>query len=132
MAKKVAKKTSKKKTRKPVKKTAKVPDEINFEYIKSNQFRVIRVDGAYGGIGPKSNSIQMALFSERQAIPRKETYKIVEGQLGDLTKQESRQAIIREVEVEAIIDLDTARSLREWLGRKIKLMEEILSQDSKK
>ena len=132
MAKKVAKKTSKKKTRKTIKKTASVPDEINFDYIKSNQFRVIRVDGAHGGIGPKLNSIQMALFSERQAIPRKETYKIVEGQLGDLTKKEGRQAIIREVEVEAIIDIDAAKSLRDWLDRKIKLIEEILSQDGKK
>lgn len=133
MAKKATKKTAKKKSSKTSKslagRTVKELRQVSFDYIKSNAFRVIRVDGIHGGVGPKLNSIQMALFSERQAIPQREIYSIKDGKLGDLEKKEGRNAIIREVEVEAIIDIETAMAIRDWLSEKIEIIDKLRSQD---
>lgn len=128
----MAKKTTKPKAKKATKKTQKIAvtelKEINFDYIKSNYFRVIHVNGAHGGFGPKENMIQMALFSERNAIPKKETYAIDKGKLAGLKKSEGRDAVVREVEVEAIMDFDTAIALRDWLINKIEVIEQLKEQ----
>ena len=126
----MAKKTSKKPVKKSLKKKSDVqitiPEEVSFEYIKSNHFRVIRLDGVHGGLGPKANTVQMALFSERQAIPRRETFKVKDGSLQVPPKEiEGRNAIIREIEIEAIMDIPTAKTLKQWLDKKIRTAEKI-------
>ncbi len=67
----------------------------------------------------------MALFSERQPIPKKETYKLEKGRLGERTAKEERDAIIREVEIEALIDIETAKRIAEWLRDKIEQAENL-------
>lgn len=102
---------------------------IRFDYIKSNCFRVVRVDGAHGGVSAKGDGIQMALFSERRAIPKREEYVLLEdeGKVGDLKNVEIRDCtLIREVEVEAILPMSAARALHLWLGQKIKEAELIM------
>lgn len=129
MAKKASKAKPKKAAKKGVNKSKKTEvstkDTISFDYIKSNQFRVIRVDGAHGGIAPKRHAIQMALFSERAPIPKRETYKLEKESLGQRIEIQERDAIIREVEVEALMDLETAKAINKWLGEKIKLASDI-------
>ncbi len=129
MAKKTAKMKSKRTVRAVANKIGKVEgatkDKISFDYIKSNQFRVIRVDGAHGGIAPKGRAIQMALFSERAPIPKRETYRLEKEGLGQRIEIQERDAIIREVEVEALMDLETAKAINKWLGEKIKLASDI-------
>jgi hypothetical protein len=105
-------------------KPEKLPIEIKFDYIKSNQFRVIHVDGAHGGVSPKG-LIQMAFFSERAPIPKRETYSLEQGKLGPRTKVEQRDAIVREVEVETLIDLQVAKVIVQWLGEKIEQAEKL-------
>ncbi|MHC4527943.1 MAG: hypothetical protein ACYTEX_21930 [Planctomycetota bacterium] len=102
--------------------------KINFDYIKSNQFRVIRVDGAHGGIAPNGRTIQMALFSERSPIPKRETYKLEKGRLGAVATRDARDAVIREVEVEALMDLETANRIVAWLKDKIDVAEKLRKQ----
>ena len=121
-----SKKTAKKAVKKSRKTGVPIQDKASFDYIKSNQFRVIHVDGAHGGITPRGHSIQMALFSERAPIPKRETYKLEEGRLGERIAKEERDAIIREVEVEALIDLETAKIIVEWLKGKIKQAENLM------
>ncbi|MCK4793652.1 MAG: hypothetical protein KAV87_58525 [Desulfobacteraceae bacterium] len=67
----------------------------------------------------------MALFSERRPIPRKETFRLKEGQLGEQIDRIERDAIIREIEVEALVDLDTAKSISKWLEANIQLMTKL-------
>lgn len=102
----------------------KLPSEINFDYIKSNQFRVIHVDGAHGGVSPKG-LIQMAFFSERLPIPKQETYALEQGKLGKRKKVKQRTALIREVEVETLIDLQVAKVLVKWLAERIEQAERL-------
>ena len=109
-------------------KPEKLPNEIKFDYIKSNQFRVIHVDGAHGGISPKG-LIQMAFFSERAPIPKRETYALEQGKLGKCKKVEQREAIVREVEVETLIDLQVAKAINLWLGEKIDQAEKLTKGD---
>ena len=100
-------------------------ERLRFHYIKANQFRVIHVDGAYGGVTPRG-LIHMSFYSERYPIPQVTAHYITaEGQLGDEIPEErvSRDGPIREIEVGVVIDVTTARALVEWLNEKIKLIE---------
>ncbi len=123
MAKKTTKRKAKPTLAKVTKKSADVKKNrkktINFDYIKSNQFRVIHADGVHGGLHPKGKAIQMAFFSERQPIPRRETYNFDGEKLTGIKKTDKRDAIVREVEVEVLLDLDMAISLHKWISEKI-------------
>lgn len=97
------------------------PAHIRFSYLKSNSFRVIHVDGALGGPTP-SGYIHMTLYSERAAIPQQTEYEITaEGTLGkEVTDlRVGRDGIVRELEVDAIMNVATARALHEWLGTRL-------------
>jgi hypothetical protein len=95
--------------------------QIEFDYIKSNFFRVIRADGAFGGISP-TGAIHMAVYSERQAIPTKTVHHLQGTQLGPELRErrQGRTAIVREVEADIVLELPQAIVLRDWLDEKIK------------
>ena len=116
---------SKKVTKK--KKIQETPTKLQFDYLKSNQHREILVEGVHGGITPKGR-IQMSVFCERQPIPRQITHEFNENQLGPeiLSERLSRDSIIRSVDATLIMDLETAKVIREWLDAKIKEGEDII------
>jgi helix-turn-helix protein len=97
--------------------------KLRFDYIKGNHFRVIHVDGVHGGVRPNGSTIHMALFSERNAIPQSEEVEVENGRVGKVTSREGRQSVIREVEVDAIMDIGAARALRDWLSQMIQIAE---------
>jgi len=96
------------------------PVEIGFDFIKSNLFRVIHADGAYGGISP-NGAIHMALYNERSPIPRHTAHRLENNQLGAelREKREVRSSFVREVEVDVIMDVNVATALHQWLGEKL-------------
>src|SRR5688572_26580087 len=87
---------------------------VQFDYIKGSLFRVIHVDGVHGGLRPDGQTIHMALFNERNAIPQREEFNVTNGRLGEPLKREGRESVVRELEVDAIMDLGAARALRDW------------------
>lgn len=94
---------------------------IPFHYIKSNHFRVLLADGVHGGISPRG-WIQMNFFSERQPLPRVVYHALREGGgLGEEVRElrEAREGVIREIEAEVVISVDTARSMIKWLQDKV-------------
>lgn len=96
-----------------------------FDYIKSNLYRVIHVDGIVGGPGPRG-TIFLNLFSERLPIPKQQVFDVGSGgQLGKehVDKRVVRQSIVREVESAISMDLKTARAVFEWLGGMIASLE---------
>jgi hypothetical protein len=101
-------------------KKEKVPKEIRFDFIKSNFFRVVRADGAFGGLAP-NGVIHMAIYSERQPIPKSVVHSLDDGLLGpeDRSRREGRKSIVREVEVDVALDINQALVLRNWLDDKI-------------
>lgn len=91
---------------------------VDFHFIKSNMFRVIHMDGAWGGITPQGQ-IQMAIFSERTAFPSRVRHEIDSGQLGAEIDREGHRGIEREIEVDVRMSLEKAISLRNWLSDRI-------------
>ncbi|HXP88146.1 MAG TPA: hypothetical protein VN841_25675 [Bryobacteraceae bacterium] len=102
------------------------PDHIKFDFLKSNYFRSIHADGVWGGINGHLEVV-MAFFSERPAIPQQITLPIKDGKFGDEleNKRVGRDAVIRDVEVSITMNVEVARSFRQWLDEKIKAIEEI-------
>lgn len=103
------------------------PAEIVFNYIKSSQFRVIHCDGAIGGPTPNGN-IHVTLYSERPAIPQVTVQTISNGILGEVTRSLGRSGVVRELEVDAILDVQRATALRDWLTLRIDELTKLLAQ----
>jgi len=103
---------------------------VAFDYIKSQQFRAIRADGAIGGITP-SGMIHFALYSERHPIPRRLVHEVgTDGELGPSIDSETiaRDAIVREMEVDIFLTPPVAKSLHKWLGEKISVLENTIGK----
>lgn len=99
---------------------------IRFDYIKSNYFRVIHIDGVFGGNAPRAGLIHMAIWNERWPIPKQSTFEFnPNGQLGKEIEEErvTRDAIVREVECLLIMDITNAKVIRDWLNEKIANLE---------
>jgi len=97
------------------------PDKskIDFHYEKSNLFRVVHVDGAFGGPTPQGK-ILVSVYSERLPLPKLITQELKpDGSLGKEVDRISRGGIFREVEVALMMDRNVAESIRNWLGVKI-------------
>jgi len=96
--------------------------EVPIHFIKSAFFRVIHVDGAYGGTTPQGN-IQMEVWSERQSIPRMITYEIDGNDVREMGRDD-RGGFVREVEAGLVMDLATAEQLAEWLKNRIEILKQ--------
>ncbi|HEY1690869.1 MAG TPA: hypothetical protein VGG39_01830 [Polyangiaceae bacterium] len=109
------------------------PSSVRFHFIKSAQFRTIHVDGLWGGLTPRG-LIHIAFFSERLPIPQQLVQGVNDdGTLGDeiLESRVSKEGVVRELEVDAIIDVDIARALHSWLDQQIKTHESLALAASK-
>lgn len=98
---------------------------VNFDYIKGQHFRVIHMDGAIGAITPNGH-IHMSLYNERPAIPRRTVFPLENGQLGAelINERTTRDAIVREMDVDVIMTVDAADSLWRWLKVKVDELRE--------
>jgi hypothetical protein len=107
------------------------PDQLEFDYIKSNFFRVVYVDGVFGGISPRG-MMAFAFYNERAPIPRKTAVTMVDGipQFGPGPTSaerviDTRTGIVREVETEVVMSIESAEALHRWLGEKIELWRDM-------
>jgi hypothetical protein len=101
---------------------------VQFHYKKSNFFRVVYSEGAWGGISP-SGRIVVNFFSERAPIPRRQTQTIFpDGTMGPVVTAEQKKGVMREVEVAITMDLDHAKNLHQWLGQHIERLEHLQAE----
>ena len=105
------------------------PNEVAFDYVKARDFRVMWADGAVGSITP-SGLIHFALYAERQAIPRRRVYSVVEVdsdtlQLGSelLEKRISRNSIVREMGCDVMMSPQAAETFALWLLSQVNEMK---------
>lgn len=109
------------------------PKQLTFHFIKSNAFRVLHIDGAFGGVGPTADSIHMAIFSHRQPIPVQVAYAINEdGKLGDEIDRVVREGLVREVEADLVMSVDTAATIRDWLDERIEQVKKLSKSGKRK
>jgi hypothetical protein len=109
-----------------------MPDGVKFWFLKSQQFRVIHVDGAIGGVTPRG-LIHAAVYNERAAIPQSTYQKLSsDGMLGETVSVESKEGIIREVEVDMMMSKQTAIEFRDWLSARIAELEGLEAEVKKR
>ena len=95
------------------------PGAVDYHFIKAADFRVVHADGVWGGATPSRN-IAIVFFSERLPLPTTVQHQINEGGvIGDEVDRQSKTGIVREVEVEVIMNKATAIGIRGWLKRYI-------------
>jgi hypothetical protein len=102
------------------------PKRLKFKHIKSNFFRVIHVDGIFGRVTPSSD-ICINLYSERWSIPNKLVYELdSEGSLEREVEEERDDinSVIREIDVSAVMSIETAKELVESLQLMIEAVED--------
>ena len=92
-------------------------NKINFHYIKGANHRTIHCDGVFGGATPRGY-ISMHCFSERAPLPKMIVQELKEdGTLGEELERETKDGVVRSVEVELLFDQDMAGQIVEWLQR---------------
>lgn len=112
---------------------SKKPNTITFDYIKSQSFRVIHVDGVHGGITPDGKRLHVSLFNERGPIPLQQTHEISKtGELGEKITNEKRETdVIREVESTLLLDFDTAKAIRNWLDNYLAIADDLKNKEDR-
>lgn len=92
-------------------------EEWPVHYEKSNLFRVTHVDGAYGR-ATQAGLVQAGFYSERQPIPQT-VYQAVDSSSGrllaEVTRVESRNGLLREIELIGVMTADVAEQIGRWL-----------------
>jgi hypothetical protein len=107
--------------------TAKEPvqQRIQFNYVKSQYFRVVHVDGALGGPTPQGY-IHCAVYSERPAIPQVTEHAVTEtSSLGPGEIIKGRTGFVREMDVDLIMSRSTAVEIRDWLSARIEELDKL-------
>jgi hypothetical protein len=102
------------------------------EYIKSQHFRVVHVDGGIGGPTP-SGHIHFAVFSERPAIPRRLVANVAGGVIGDPIPEETivRDGMIRELDIDMIMPVSAAEEIGKLLTKVATDLKEALEKNTK-
>ncbi|MFH1260012.1 MAG: hypothetical protein ABII74_09465 [Elusimicrobiota bacterium] len=108
-----------------MKRQKEIPQTIDFNYIKTPSYRTYYANGIFGGLTSRGE-LYLELFTERNVTPKIIKYEVTdEGKLGKEIKREGLQGMVREIECGLLINIDTAKSLVEWLNKNIKLCENI-------
>lgn len=95
---------------------------LDIHYLKSPHVRTIHVDGAIGGLTPAARCISMSIFSERWPVPTQITNRLnTDGSVAEEIKDRrvTRRGVIREIEANLILDINTARAMKSWLEEKL-------------
>jgi hypothetical protein len=92
---------------------------IKVKYIKTEDFKTVFSTGIYGGVG-SNGLINMTFFVDTPAMPLFETANIDDQNktVGE-RKSENDADIVREVQFGTMLDLNSAKQIYEWLGKKI-------------
>lgn len=92
--------------------------KVDFRFIFDDDYRPSYANGAYGGLTPKGEVV-INFFTERWAIPRKETDALLEtGQLGAvLSTEPANLPVVRTISSGVIMSKETAKEIHDWLGK---------------
>lgn len=99
--------------------------DVPVHFIKSAHFRVVLMDGAFGGVTPHGR-IQTAFYTERSSFPRRGVAHIQADGTSIEEITESDHGFTREIDVAVTMGLQHAKAYHEWLGEKIGELESAL------
>lgn len=104
-----------------------IPDapkgEIRFHYLKSPSFRTYHADGASVAGTPSGGGVVVVFYAERWPIPTETVHALLDGTVAEEKSKTVRAGIVRDMQCNVVLDLDTARSVRDLLNRQIQALE---------
>lgn len=99
--------------------------ELTFKYIFTYDYNPVYVNGAHGGVSPRGELV-VNFYLERPPLPNEITHEILpNGTIGKETAvdpDDFANSIVRFVPSGVILNLQSAQSLHQWLGEKVKEM----------
>jgi len=105
-----------------------LPETVTIVYTDTPGYKVIYVNGIYGGLTGK-DEIRFDLFQEFKPAPDKEVYEVTKGgRMGNIisdNEEVQTLQLIREKQVGVIMPISFARVLHSWLGDKLETYEQI-------
>lgn len=102
--------------------------KITFKYIFEDDYNPVYINGAFGGINPQGE-IVANFYLERIALPNSTTHNIgADGIISEAIKKDPEDlddSCVRFVQSGIVLNLDTAKQIRDWLDRNIKNLEKL-------
>lgn len=102
---------------------------VLFHYEKSNLFRVVHADGAWGGLTPDLD-VFFTFFNSRPPIPQILVHEIEDdGHVGEeiLDQKVGKDGIVREVEVGVVMSAQHVEALIAFLQDRLESIKKIKS-----
>lgn len=100
--------------------------KIIFKYIFEDNYNPVYVNGAFGGINTQGE-IVANFYLERMALPNATTHLLdPNGNIGELINVDPKdlgESFVRFVQSGIVLNLDSAKQLRDWLSEHIKSLE---------
>lgn len=104
------------------------PTQVGIYYQRSRHYRTIHSDGAQIGLTPRGQ-IKFTLFSDQKPKPEFVLHQITpEGNLGESLEEVVKEGVIREVEVNVVMDLNTTTAFVNVLQATLKQLETFQKQ----
>jgi hypothetical protein len=101
---------------------------LRFKYVFPDDFCPEYANGAQGGVTPRGE-ILMNFFLERQPVPKSIVYEMHDdGVIGDVIQDECepkdfQHMMVRNITCGVMMNLETARQVRDWLDSQIQAAE---------
>jgi hypothetical protein len=100
---------------------------LKIHFIKSPFFRVVHASGVWYG-GDSQQNLHLTVFNERTAIPKMMVVNLNEKGMvvdEDLSQRESKEGIVRELEVDIVVSIPAAVEFYRTLGENLKALKAI-------
>ena len=98
--------------------------KITFHYEKDEDYRLIPVNGVWGGMTPRGD-ILTHFFHESYTLPKAVTHVVTsDGQLGEEVQRIPKNEIQRKVLVGMVLTAEQAESIGKWLLAKARNVRE--------
>lgn len=102
---------------------------VIFKYKFAEDYNPIYVNGAYGGVSSQGE-IVANFYLERLPLPNSVTHKVEEnGIVGEIIDEKNipsdlNKSFIRFVKTGIVVNVETAKQIRDWLNKQIEFLEE--------
>ncbi|MBN1150546.1 hypothetical protein JXA84_04920 [candidate division WOR-3 bacterium] len=104
---------------------------LKFFYKTNTAYKSHYINGVIGGLTPKGD-LKLDFFSENFPVPNSVVHELLENNnLGKEIQRELSEGIIREIECGLVMNLETAKSINQWLTEKIKEIEKFYKKSQK-
>jgi len=106
-------------------------EKITFVYQHAPNYRPEYISGVWGGINP-SGLIEAHFYSDHIPLPETTIHKIEEGKMGKAISKTPEHTIgpTRIVKQGVVMDLQLAKSFRDWLDDKIGELERFITSQA--